>query len=412
MESQSLQSPKKALFQFCAMEFMFGMAGATMVVVVLFLQTKGLSATQVGLVMSINSFVGVVAPPFWGMISDKIRSRYRTLVLTFFFGGVFFALLPVSATIRIGGTLLAVFLLPVGNFFRQPTYSITDTMIVEACKHVPGMEYSFVRMCSSIGYTLMSFLYTPLMNVFSVDFPFYMFGIFCLFVVLLSRAIKPFDLKNTEEAVRENGTEKPKLHLSRIFKNYYLMVFIIVNMLFAITNGAVQYLVYLVRDVQGDPNAISSMAGIRTVFEIFMLLSIVKLKKRFTLPALLCFGGAVYAIELLLYPLCQSVVLITIVELLDGIGYGLVLGCAVNYTYALSPKGLEATSISLYTIGASLVGILTNAIGGAFIEQFGIRAFYLTTGSIVLFSVLFFLFSFWFGRNVLKQEPPIGLRNN
>ena len=58
------------------------------------------------------------------------------------------------------------------------------------------------------------------------------------------------------------------------------------------------------------------------------------------------------------------------------------------------------------------MGILTNAIGGAFIEQFGIRAFYLTTGSIVLFSVLFFLFSFWFGRNVLKQEPPIGLRNN
>lgn len=411
MGERALQSPKKALLQFCMMEFTFGMAGATLVVVVLFFQTKGLSVAQVGMVTSINSLVGVVATPLWGMISDKIRSRYRALVLTFFIGGILLAFLPVAARIRIGGTLLAVFLFPVSNFFRQPTYSIVDTMIVEACKQVPGMEYSFVRMCSSIGYTMMSFLYTPLMKVFSVDFPFYMFCVFCLLVVALSRLVKSFDIKNAEHGGMETAGKKQKLHISYIFKNYYLMIFVIVNMFFAIATGSVQYLVYLVKEVQGDVNAISFMAGIRTVFEIMVLFYIGKWKKRFTLPALLCVGGAVYGLELLLYPFCQSIVMITTVEILDGIGYGFILGCAVNYTYALSPKGLEATSISLYTIGASLVGILTSAIGGVYIERFGIRSFYLTMGIIVLFAVLFFLFSFWFGRKILKKEPPIPLCN-
>ena len=41
---------------------------------VVILQEKGFSNTVIGTIMAINSMIVVFAQPFWGMISDRMRS--------------------------------------------------------------------------------------------------------------------------------------------------------------------------------------------------------------------------------------------------------------------------------------------------------------------------------------------------
>jgi len=53
--------------------------------ITVYLQEKGFGAEKIGLIMGANSLVLIIAQPFWGIISDKLRSVKLTLVLCMVF---------------------------------------------------------------------------------------------------------------------------------------------------------------------------------------------------------------------------------------------------------------------------------------------------------------------------------------
>ena len=92
------------------------------------------------------------------------------------------------------------------------------------------MVYSDVRMWLSIGYTVMSFAYSPLMDLFGVGAPYYGFAFFAVIVFLLRKNLKQYDVKTEGK----KSIPLKELQVSRLFKNYYLMVFIVINVLHCI----------------------------------------------------------------------------------------------------------------------------------------------------------------------------------
>ena len=77
-----LKSKHPYLFTLSFMEFIgYGTSIAALGYLTVFLQEVGLDAAQVGMVTAINSVVGMVASPFWGIVSDKMRSMRKTLLI-------------------------------------------------------------------------------------------------------------------------------------------------------------------------------------------------------------------------------------------------------------------------------------------------------------------------------------------
>ena len=71
---------------------------------VLFLQNLGYRATQVSLVQSCLSLVGIFAPTFWGIVSDKRRTIKWILVICFIISACRYPFIP-----RAAGIMLTVF---------------------------------------------------------------------------------------------------------------------------------------------------------------------------------------------------------------------------------------------------------------------------------------------------------------
>ena len=145
MELSAGQSDRQRRFLLCLVNFLQGAAGATITFHVLFLKTHGMSPSLVGIVMAINSLLGALSPPIWGVIADRIRSKYRIFIYTVLGTAIACAFVPTSAYISIGGILLTSAMIPMLNFFRMPSQAVLDATAVTASTMVKGMEYSNVR---------------------------------------------------------------------------------------------------------------------------------------------------------------------------------------------------------------------------------------------------------------------------
>lgn len=402
---------KRVLFLLRARQICYGFCWGVLSFFVIFLSGTGMDPQTVGLVMTLNSIAGIVSPPFWGMIGDKLGSRKMLLFWLLIIAGLLVTFVPPSATINVFGVSLVVFVLPLSTFFRQPTSAMMDAMIVGAAEQFEGMSYSNIRVFSSISFLIINPLYPVLNGKFGVAFAFYSFLVFAWATAFFNLKLK--DYRSHGEAVAHHkGQPKQKLHLSRIFKDYYLVTFLIFIFIAWMPSQAYFFLNYLLEDVGGDANIMGILVAIKTCGEVLMLSCSNRMKKYLSLPQLIVLGASLYGLEQLLYPLCTATWQVTIVNLLDGMGFGTFLGSAVNYVYSLAPKGLETTATTLYGAGMGIGGIIASSFGGWAIAAHGIKWMYGVNGIIMVVIIALFLLSFWFGKKVLKKEPPIPFRLN
>ncbi|MFQ7748871.1 MAG: MFS transporter, partial [Eubacteriales bacterium] len=75
---------------FAALYFFFMLARAVFgPFITLYLEEKGLSPEQIGLITGINSFIIIISQPVWGIVADRIRSMKKTLILCMICQAVF-----------------------------------------------------------------------------------------------------------------------------------------------------------------------------------------------------------------------------------------------------------------------------------------------------------------------------------
>ena len=403
MNSSAEQSDRKRLFLMRLVNFLHGAAGSAITFHVLFLKTHGMSPSVVGTIMALNSLMGAISPPIWGIISDRIRSKYRIFVYTIFGTGIVAILVPISAYISIGGVLLTSAMIPMMNFFRTPSQAILDSTSVTASTMVKGMEYSNVRYWLSIGWTLMCFAYSPLVNLFGVSFPYFGFAFFTVVMFLCSRTLKQYDVA----ATAENQESKQKLPFSHLFKNYYLMVFLIINILMRVPGNTSQFAAYMLSAVGANTSLVGTISGVRVCGEIVVLLLAPKMRRHVSMPMMFVFSMVCSLAELLTYQCVTSFSGVAFASFLGGSYNGFTLATGYNYVSNLAPSELRTTAISLYTMGTTVAGVIVYFLGGQIVTYQGIRALYLYAAGCMVLWFLLFIGSYPIGERVLKKTPQI-----
>ncbi len=406
MDECPSQEQLRGIRRFRLTNMCYGCATATIGFNVLLLQTNGFSASQVSNVLWINAIFGALAPPIWGLVADKLRSRYRVFLLSALSAAVLTGFMPLSAHVKIFGILLTAFLIPASNFFRMPGFSMLDAMALGACAQTDGVEFSSIRVWRSIGMSAMSMIYSPLINIMGVEIVYYTFVLFIAIVILTRKNLKRFEL---EPPQGRKAIPLKELQVSRIFKNYYLCIFLIINLLMMVPLNCSRYLPFLIEDIGGNTSIVGVINGIRTASNVLMMFAAPYLKRKIGMPMMMISASVLFMTEAMLYQFCGSTATILLTSMLGGAAMGLNIATGVNYVGLMAPKGLEATAISLYAIGNPMTGILANFFGGKIIDYFGTRAIFLFGFCAVCIWLIVFLLSFYVGRHMLKKEPPLPL---
>lgn len=393
-----------------AMDMLFGMSQAVFAFRVLFLQTYGLNATAAGVVLCLASIIGAFTPSIGGLLADKFRSKHRVFIICLAGSAVVTSFVPLSATVNFVGTILAVILVPMMTIFMPPCMNMLESSSVNATYHYPGTEYSHLRIFMSLGFTVANLLYTPLVKLFGINSIFYVCLFYYVSLLLLSGTLRQFETTPGEIPEEALGAKPVRqLNVSRILKNYYLTIFLVINIAFSMSQSCNSFISYLLQKLHIEMAMTGVAAGIRVVGELIVLLLLPQAKKRLSLPLLQILACCLFMAEQLLYPVCRSIVAIVFVEILGGMGWGIAIGSAILYVRSMAPRGLETSTISFWTAGTSIGGVIAMLVCGRIIDTSGIYGIYRFAFFSELFWLAVFAGSYGIGKYMLHIEPPVSL---
>ena len=401
------QERKKLFTKFSSMSWTYWFATCFCSYLTIFLQSIGWQAHEVGIINSLNSAVGVVSTPFWGTLSDKIKSLKKIIIILIITGALTYALIPYM-DYRIAGISLLFIVIPISGFFRTPLMSLIDNWTVRACnKH--GLHFGAIRSFGSFSFGVIGLILGYVVTRMNKNggnagtrMTFLGYAFFSVALLLVVLWIK--------EDVQTGGKKSQKfseMHFSRLFKNYYYMTYLFYAMVIQIPLACVySFQPYLMAEIGVNTGTIGYITGFKAFIEIPMLLLMDRVRNKCPLYVLLFGSGALYMLEALFYSVSGNFTHLLLISILQGLGGGLHIAAGSNSVATLAPENLKATAQTLNGSMVSLAGIAGNLIGGYIIEAVGIRSFYRGCSVVILVGLIVFILSFPFGEKVLHIKRP------
>ena len=398
--------------RFAAMNWAYWFAACFCSYQTIFLQSAGWDASDVGVINSLNSAIGFAATPFWGALSDKLRSVKKIVILLILGAALLYGIIPLM-DLRIAGISLLFLVIPAANFFRTPLQSLVDNWTVRACnKH--GMHYGAIRSFGSFSFGVIGLILgyaVTRMNAGTralgtrLTFPGYTFFSMVLLMVVLS-------IRDDVQGAGRKMQKFSEMDFGRLFRNYYYSTYLFYAMLIQVPLACVySFQPYLMREIGVDTGTIGYITGFKAFVEIPMLLMMDKVRNKCPLYVLLFGAGGLFMLEAFFYSISGSFLHLLLVGILQGLGGGLNIAAGSNYVATLSPEDLKATAQTVNAAMVSLAGMIGNLAGGFLIEAAGIRMFYRGCSILILAGLLLFIFSFPFGERVLHLKRPAIVRH-
>lgn len=386
---------------------LFGFAQAANEYRIMFLEAQGMTATQCGQVLAASGLLCAISRPLAGALADKLRSRRIVYIGSVCAWIVVVAAMLLAENVRVAGFLLCAGIVPLMSVCEPVTYGMIEGSGVNATLMYPKLDFSLIRVCLSIGYSAINFLYTPIVNQFGPEAPFWCTAFFAVLMLLFSSALRKFETGAGKE--RAKAAPGQKLEFKRLFQNYFLMAFVLLNFISALGSQSMAYLYYLLEEVGLDTSLVGVATGIRVVGEIITLPLVPLLKKKISLPMFPAISTGFTILQIILCLTVHSPYVILGVTLLNGFASGISLGTTAVYLRQMAPEGLDTTTLSLSTVMMSIGSIVVNLVGGVIIDSMGVFSLYRISLIFLLAWVVLYFGTWAFGVHVLKKAPPIPL---
>ena len=349
-----------------------------------YFQSLGFSASETGKITALNLIIGVITIPVWGLLSDKIRSAKKILIINLIGTSLFYCLIPAVAN-SFNGILIILMIVAISSVFRSPISTLVDNIVIKSCNKW-GINYGFLMAIGCLGAAMTSIMLGITIPSIGAEKTF----IFVPLIILLMLGVVIF----TKEE-RNNNNETKKVDIRITFKNYYFVTFLAFSLIVSIaTQSNMTFSPYLLADIGVDGSKIGIVLGWQQIVQILILLNLKKLRQKYALYKMLIAAGISYSIVCFSFGIAHSFISILSLATFAGIGSGLLFACCNLYVFEIAESELVTTYQSLMNSTILLAGIFGNLVGGKLIDGIGIRHFYQSISLFVIFGTLLYALSF------------------
>jgi len=356
---------------------LYGAAACYYPFLLLYLESRNLSYTQIGMVFALNSLVGIISQPIWGYITDKHLTKKKTLLISSIFCAVLiFNFLAAHSFLYI---IASVTLLMI---FQSITIPMCDAYSYEIIVQTNTFSFGQVRFMGSIGFAVVSVILGRLIQLTSQGSSFLLFSLLFILVAYLVHGIK--SKKNTNI---KRPCIKDILDNIRQFK---FLIFVFSVLLVNIALGAnSSYIAKLVIETGGNATILGFVWFISAISEIPAFFLGNHLQKRFGDLNIYLLAVGLYALRFLLNSIEQSYLSVIAIQLLQGITYPLYLMGAMQYLYKIVPEQIKASGTTLLSaLGFALGSFIGNLGGGVLLEHHSIYLLYKVLSVFCILSLL------------------------
>ena len=395
---------RKQFYKYAAINFAFFITMTFGGYVTVFLQSIGFNPQQVGRIAALNSGVGIFSSPFWGMLSDKLRSLKKVIIATLAIGGVLFALIPWVSGFNFAGISILFLLIPLTMFFRMPVMSLIDNWMLRNCKK-EELNYGALRAYGALSFAIVALaLGSFIVPRTGPAFIFYISLIFTIPPLLLIIFVKG---SADDQGIDKKRLTFKEMQIGQLFKNYYLVTYILFTVVQRIPfQSAMIFLPFLIYDVGGNIEQLGIIMGIKALVEIPLMMLLKRLRQKFPLYVLIIVATAFFVMECILLSFATSFNIVVIISVLHGIGNGLMIPSGSSYVFFLAPEHLKATAQTVLASMTAIAGILGGLVGGLLITLLNIQQFYFIIGVMLAIALALFILSFFIGEKILGIKRP------
>ncbi|SFE02229.1 MFS transporter, PPP family, 3-phenylpropionic acid transporter [Paenibacillus catalpae] len=343
--------------------FYFSMFAMFLSFLPIYFAEKGMTASEIGIILGTGSIIGVVSQPLWGMISD----RYKTVKVVL--------LILLAASICLGMVLFSVSLMPAAfaltammYFFLMPADPLTESMNYRIAERA-GVSFGSVRMYGALGYAVASYIIGYIGDQYGMGSFAYMYGIYGI-VTLLLCAMLP----------ETPATGKPVAWMDMVpfFQDRRTVQFLLLVLLIAIPHRMNDsYVGLYVQSLGGGVGMVGMAWFIMTLVEVAFFALIHRFIKPGKELLVISIAAGFYVLRFALSAWWDHPVAIVGLQLLQGVSFVLFYAASIQYLYTLIPEQWKATGqtiLAMLLFGIS--SIISSTVGGWLFDWIGGPALY------------------------------------
>ncbi len=328
----------------------------------LYLQSLGLAAAEIALLMSLQQVVRMVTPFFWGWLADCLHRRTAIIRITLLLAAVVFSTLFVVASY---GTMIVIFAVMFSLWSAAlPLFEATVISSVEG----DSGRYGRIRLWGSVG-----FIVAVLLAGWGLDHLPMASLLWMVLAMLVLAVLSSFAVPEHRPAIAGESSHDS---IWPILKQREVIGLLAACFLMMASQSAnfVFYSIFMV-DSGHSKSTVGILWSVGVVAEIAIFLLLPRLNTRFTPYAMFSFSFAVTAIRYLLigwFP--ASLAVQVIAQSFHAFTFGTWHAAAMAMLHQLFPAQFGTRGQALYTsfsfglggaLGGVFAGVAWDAIGPA-----------------------------------------------
>ena len=370
--SRPAQSLNFALFFFAY----YGYVGVFSPYASLYFADRGLSATQIGILMSLMQVMRIFGPNLWGWVADQSQRRVLVLRLTSIVAALSFC------GMFVGQTFLFFFALMVTvNLFTSAQGPISEALMLSSMRG-DLTHYGRVRLWGSVGFIVLVTL-----SGYALDWQ----GIELMpWIALLMLVMVTSVTFSLHEEPASQHTQQPNSVRELLSRKSVLSFFASTFLMIAAHSSLYVYYSLYLSDIGYSKTVIGLMWSLGVIAEILFFFYQAPLFRRFGVRKLMLFSLAIAVIRFLMIGWgAQSLSVLLFAQVLHAATFGVHHSASVATLQRWFAGPLQARGQALYiSISYGLGGTVGGLLLSACWDTFGARWVYVLAAIMSLLGLL------------------------
>ncbi len=349
--------------------FWLGAGGFIYPFINLFYKQQGLSGTQIGLLGTTASIVGLVSAPLIGRVSDNVTNPRRVLQVCLLGSAGLFLVLSQQSLFLWIAVIIAI-----ESMIGAPIYPLSDAQALNVASHQKE-GYGSIRLWGSLGWAITAFAGGWIVERTGLVSVFYGYAIsYGLCALML------FAITTPPSLVPKNDQPRPRLKevLQSLLRDRALIGLAITFAIFWLTsNGRQQFESLYMQQLGASERLIGLAYTYPALVEIPIMLWADNLMRKYGPGKLLTVALFIEALVMSMIVISPSLTSILFMRLASSLYYSFYAVSSIAYASERAPAGQSATVLSLYfvTLG-STIALVASPISGMIFDRLGAYPLY------------------------------------
>lgn len=363
---------KKQVVKFSLLQWFFWSSWATFgAYIVYYLGDMGYSNIEIGIIISIRTFTGLLGEPLLSYISDVNNTNKKVFMASM----VLLALVVLPFPYYDWRFML--FSMGIIGFLWAPQQSVLDSWIMKRSKRLAD-NYGFMRAWGSLGYALVVILFGKAIEVYGWGILFISYSTLIFIAVIMATLIS--DVPQTEEDTNSTSSDEQieSKNPLALFKNLEYTMIVISSMLNFIPISVVfVFLPNFIKGVGGTPVLLGYTYFLSALSEAPILFFAKTLLKRFKPVPLLLISAIFYALRVWIIFKATLPGHFLFFGVLHSLSFGLFLTTIRYHINMIAPENLKTTAQSIVTMSSfGIGGIIASLFGGYVMDVYGLTVLF------------------------------------